>query len=182
MTFPENSVRRAAAGFSVIELMIVVTLAAVVLAIGAPNLVDYVRESRLNSTSTELVVDLSFARSEAIKRNTRVLVCGRAAGTNNCAASTNWSNGWVICYDANADGACDAGTTDDPNPIRVKGGLHETVTLTGPAAAFRFNPNGSQGALGGGTATLTLTGTWSGASTRTATVAPTGHVRSQKSS
>lgn len=172
--------RRGSAGFTVIELMIVVTIGAVLLAIGAPNLTEFLRESRLGATMSELTSDMQAARGEAIKRNARVLVCAREANADVCTAGANWSNGWLVCYDVNNDGNCDAGSAADPNPFRVRRAL-DSITLTGPATAVRFNPSGTQGGTGVATVTFVMTGTWADSSTRTGTVAPTGFIKSVKS-
>ncbi|BBI98333.1 hypothetical protein FGKAn22_00260 [Ferrigenium kumadai] len=102
-----------------------------------------------------------------------MLVCVRNAAGTNCGTGSNWQKGWLVCY-AGAAGAtsCDAATTDNPNPIRVHQAINSNLTLTGSAALVRFNPNGTQGA--GGAATLTLTGTWSGAQAKVAKIAATG--------
>ncbi|WP_418321153.1 GspH/FimT family pseudopilin [Piscinibacter sakaiensis] len=53
------------------------------------------------------------------------------------------AKGWRLCYDVNADGVCDAGSADDPNPIRLQVAVNSNVRLIGPASRIRFNPNGS---------------------------------------
>lgn len=172
--------RLRARGFTVIELMIVVTIGAVLLAIGAPSLAGFMRESRLGTAMSDLTSDMQAARGEAVKRNAWVLVCARAAAADTCTAGTNWSNGWLVCYDANNDGACDTGSATDPNPFRVRRAL-DSITLTGPAAVVRFNPSGTQGGTGATTVTFSMTGAWTASSTRTGTVAPTGFIKSVKS-
>lgn len=180
LTIEASRIRRRSAGFTVIELMIVVAIGAVLLAIGAPSLAGFLRESRLSTAMSDLTSDMQAARGDAVKRNAWVLVCARAAATDTCANGTNWSNGWLACFDVNNDGNCDAGTATDPNPFRVRRAL-DSITLTGPATAMRFNPGGSQGGTGAATVTFTMTGTWADSSTRTGTVAPTGFIKSVKS-
>jgi len=160
-------------GLTMIELMVVITIAAILAGMVAPSLVDMINSTRLSSTMSQLINDLNRARSEAVKRNRRVLVCVRGTDTA-CGAGTNWQNGWLVCYDEDQDGTCDATSTTNPNPIVVHPAIHTRLTLTGSAAFFRFNPTGTQGA--GGTATLTLAGTWAGAVSSVATIAATGNI------
>ena len=160
-------------GLTMIELMVVITIAAILAGMAAPSLVDMINSTRLSSTMSQLINDLNRARSEAVKRNRRVLVCVRGTDTA-CGAGTNWQNGWLVCYDEDQDGTCDATSTTNPNPIVVHPAIHARLTLTGSAAFFRFNPTGTQGA--GGTATLTLAGTWAGAVSSVATIAATGNI------
>lgn len=165
-------------GFTVIELLIVMTIAVVLIAIGMPSFVEFTRETRAGSAMTSLTGDIQLARSEAVKRNSRVLFCARASATSSsCSGAPSasaWMNGWLVCYDRNADGACDASTAADPNPIRVQGALSAPLSVSGPAATLIFFPigNASTGA------TFTLTG--STATTRTATIALSGSIVTAK--
>lgn len=159
------------AGVTMVELMIVVAIAAILATIAAPSFSDFINNTRLTSIMTQLTGDLNRARSEAIKRNSWVMVCARSTNT---ACGTNWGNGWLVCQDIEPDGACDDGTPASPNPITVHPALNSTLTLTGSAASVRFNPSGTQGT--GGAATLTLNGTWAGAQAKTASIAATGHI------
>lgn len=163
-------------GLTLVEFLISLAIVSILVAIVVPSLSEFINENRLTSTMSQLVNDLNLARAEAVKRNSRVLVCARASTTSTCASVTDWGNGWLVCYDGNSDDVCDAGTADDPNPIRVVSPLHATLTLTSTTALVRFNPVGTSN----GAATFTLTGTWSGATTRTGTVAGTGNISSKK--
>lgn len=162
-------------GVTMIELMIVVAIAGILAAIAAPSLSSLINSTRLNSTMTQLTSDLNRARGEAIKRNQRVLVCVRNTDAA-CGAGTNWQNGWLVCYDENQDGACDATSATNPNPIVVHPAINSNLTLTGSAAFVRFNASGTQGASGAPAATLTLNGTWAGATAVTANIAATGNI------
>ena len=165
-------------GFTVIELMIVLTIGAILLAIGMPSFVDFMRESRAGSAMSALTGDLQLARSEAVKRNARVLLCARANPTSTaCTAApsaTAWMNGWLVCMDRNVDGACDASTAADPNPIRVQSGFSAPVSVSGPAATIVYFPVGNASAGGAFTVTAETS------TTRTATVAPSGTVVTKK--
>lgn len=160
-------------GLTLIELMVVVTIAAILAGIAAPSFSNLINSTRMASTMSQLTSDLNRARSEAIKRNRRVLVCVRGTDTA-CGAGTNWQNGWLVCYDENQDGACDATSAANPNPIVVHQTLNANLTLTALAASLYFNPSGTQGA--GGATTLTLAGSWAGAVAKVATIAATGNI------
>lgn len=137
---------------------------------------DVLRSTRQSSALSLLMSDLNQARGEAIKRNSRTLVCLRnAAGTDCVVGNTNWQAGWLVCTDADANDSCDASTATSPNPVVVRPALDATLTLTAPAAVIRFNANSSQGA-GGAAVALTLGGTWSGAPARAVTIAATGNI------
>jgi type IV fimbrial biogenesis protein FimT len=72
---------------------------------------SFLRDNAIVALTNELVADLQFARSEAIKRNQPVSVCRANASFNGCGADANWENGWIVFEETagNANGAVDAG-------------------------------------------------------------------------
>ena len=160
-----------------LELMIVVAIAGILAAVAAPGMMEFVRANRLSATARQLDADMLLARREAIKRNTRVLVCPVGTVADKCGSGTTaWAQGWLVCYDADQSGDCDDTATANPNPIRSHGVIEPTLTLTGPAGVARFNANGTQGAAGAGALTFTTKGTWTGSKTFVETVSATGNV------
>jgi type IV fimbrial biogenesis protein FimT len=61
--------RRVAAGFTLIELMIGLTVAALLFTLGAPSFNDFMRSSEIRSTTESIINGLRVARSEAANRN-----------------------------------------------------------------------------------------------------------------
>ena len=78
------------AGFTLVELLAVMTVMSIVLAVAAPGFTSFSSSQRLRGASTDLVTTLLAARSEAIKRNTEVTVSAAVAG-----GSANWGHGWT---------------------------------------------------------------------------------------
>ena len=165
-------------GFTVLELMITLAVAAILGALAAPGMLDFIRSNRLSTAARQLDADMLLARREAIKRNARVIVCAKGSIAGKCAtaSTTAWTQGWLVCYDMNSDGDCDDAITDNPNPIRQHAALETTMTLTGPASIARFNANGTQGAAGAGSLTFTSRGTWSGSKSYVETITATGNI------
>lgn len=75
------------AGFTLIELMVTIAVAAILLAIGVPSFRDFVAGQRVRAASSDIVNILTYARSEAIKRNTDVEIAPATGG---------WQNGWTV--------------------------------------------------------------------------------------
>lgn len=69
-------------GFTLIELMVAVMVAAVLLAIAVPSFRSIMVSSRLNTSVNDLIASLNTARMEAIKTNSGVLFCSNSASTN----------------------------------------------------------------------------------------------------
>jgi len=70
---PETRLLRSApSGFTLIELMVVVALASIVVTLVAPSFRRLIEEQRLKSVHQQLVTDIQFARSEAVRRGVPV--------------------------------------------------------------------------------------------------------------
>jgi type IV fimbrial biogenesis protein FimT len=81
--------------FTVIELMIALTLVGILLAAVAPNARAFLAAVELRERSEALIRALSVARSEAIKRGTRIDVCPSTDRTH-CASTATWDAGWLM--------------------------------------------------------------------------------------
>ena len=170
-------------GYNLVELVVIMAIVGIMASIAVPSYVSIVRSIKFNSVSSAVSASLQQAKSEAIKLNRRVLVCASNAAGTDCQNATNWgTRGWIVCYDMDANGACDTTTTALPNPIRVENKVDTAVTaVTGPASPIRFNTNGSQGAVGATTVSVAVVGAWSSAPTKTTAVEATGSIKTTKS-
>jgi type IV fimbrial biogenesis protein FimT len=144
------------AGATLIEILTVVAIAAVLAASAGVALRDVGRSARLSGHTYRLLSELNLARSEAIKRNARVVLCKSADGES-CASGGGWEQGWIVFHDANNNAARESGETIIR---RSEGGLarfrivgNETV-----ARYVSFAPFGgarlTSGAFQAGTITL----------------------------
>lgn len=85
------------AGFTLIELSVVLALSAALAVLAMPNFQAMVAKRKVQHTAQALVEDLRFARAEAIKRSRRVEVCKSLDGVSCHAALTGgWVNGWMV--------------------------------------------------------------------------------------
>ena len=160
---PEAAARRTPrigqAGVTLVELLIVVVLAAILMSIGVPSYKYVTNSNRMSTEINSLLGDLQYARSEAVREGQNVTVCV-AQSTNpaspSCAASgtATWQNGWIIFADVNNDGVID--TTKDP-VLRIQNALTSSDTLVAnPATStITFNKEGFAH-LGNATTTITL--------------------------
>jgi type IV fimbrial biogenesis protein FimT len=113
-------------GFSLIELMVTVAIASILVSVGVPSFNNMIQNSRQSSTYNAMVSELSYARSEAVKRANFVTICARATDTT-CANTATWNDGWLIFIDSVvANGSIDTGE----EIIRVTGELNDSQSLT----------------------------------------------------
>jgi len=95
-------------GFTLVELIVTMSLAAIVLAIAVPNFQALLRSNRLTAANNEFVAFFNLTRSEAIRAGSSVTLCKTANGAG-CTTTGGWESGWLIFSDPNANGVVDAG-------------------------------------------------------------------------
>lgn len=134
--FPPRGIRSAQRGVTLIELMVAVTVMAILLGVGVPSFRSFIAANRLSSSSNELVGALALARSEAVRRGTRVTVCKSADGAA-CTTAGGWQQGWLVFTDqtrATANATVDAGEA-----VIVRGqAVPAPVVILGGASAQNF--------------------------------------------
>ena len=110
-------------GITLIELIIALTIAGILMAIATPSLRNFVESNRQTTQVNDLIADISFARSEAIKRNGAVVICKSAdpsASPPTCdqTASNPWETGRLVFVDTNNDNKFVA--SDNDSLLRVR--------------------------------------------------------------
>jgi len=122
------------AGFTLIELMVTLTVAAILMAVAIPSLQTFVQNDRQWTQANSMVMSLNAARSEAIKQNVPggVTVCASSDGATCSGAS--WSQGWVVI-----NPTLPAGTPVMSIPALPTG---STLTEAGAATQVVFQSNG----------------------------------------
>lgn len=108
-------------GFTLIELMVVVTILAVLVTVAVPSFQQYQASQAVRSAAADLVSAMNFARSEAVKRNANVVV----------SANETWNGGWLVKL----------GTTT----LR-KFSAHASVEVDSDVTSLTYSGNGRAGA------------------------------------
>lgn len=130
------------AGFTLMELMIVLALAAVILAIGAPNFTEFRRNNRLVGVGNEFLGAVQTARNEAIKRQVPVAVCPSADPTDADATCSGGAfAGWIVFADP--DNNCVRNPADpDEAIVRVGNTIDPALNATSTGSCVSFGANG----------------------------------------
>ncbi len=139
-----HSVRRSCQqGFTLLELMVAMTLGGLILGLGIPSFRDYLKGAELTRTANDMLGAFYAARSEAVQRRRNVAVCFTQtpeATTPVCGLAAR--AGWIVFVDSNSNGLMDAGET-----LLVRhalpGGQVKMATLPlGNGGYFAYGPNG----------------------------------------
>ncbi len=85
-------------GFTVIEMMITLSIFAIILTLAVPAFGRFIAQQRTTATANHLVANLQFARSEAINRSSPVTACPSSDGQS-CTGGNRWESGWIIYLD-----------------------------------------------------------------------------------
>lgn len=126
-----------ASGFTLIELMVTLTIATALLLFAVPSFIHFQRNSELNTLTSSLVSAINLARTEAMKTGLNALVVAANNGTD-------WSKGWLVFVDVDNSGSYSAGdivvTIRDalPSHITVSG----TNTIAASPSYVRYNGSG----------------------------------------
>lgn len=88
---PVAPLRVGAHGFTLIEMLVAITILAIAAGISTPYFGAFVADQRARNAASDLVTSMLTARSEAIKRNADVTIAAVVVG-----GTANWGAGWVV--------------------------------------------------------------------------------------
>lgn len=132
---------RHSAGFTLVELMVVITIVAILAAVAAPSYRDMIDRYRLRSAADDVISVISNARAGSVKLHREVnvsFVTGAAwcAGANAAAAPAAGSQAAAAAACAcGTAGACSVGGENLVVPV----GKHPGVQMTNTPASFVFD-------------------------------------------
>ncbi|RLA04835.1 MAG: hypothetical protein DRQ47_02695 [Gammaproteobacteria bacterium] len=96
-------------GYTLMEIMMTMVIAAVLLGIGIPGLQTFIKNNRILAQSNSFMTSVKTARSEAMTQRVFVTICQSANGTT-CGGT--WNGGYIAFTDIDGDNSVDAGDGD----------------------------------------------------------------------
>jgi type IV fimbrial biogenesis protein FimT len=129
-------------GVTLTELLIAVSVAAILLALAVPSFQQMIISNRITAETNSLVADLALARSEAIRRGASVTVCAASTSAGcDTSLTTDWSTGRLVFVNGTTAGQVTGGTI-----LRYTEALKGNVTLTSANFTnnryFQYFPSG----------------------------------------
>ena len=117
-------------GFSLLELLTVITIVGLLAGIAIPNMTSMIRNSKLRGVASDLFGDLLTARSEAVKRNCNVQVVPTGGA---------WTGGWTV-----SSVACSAPVagTIAATQVAAHPALDSDIKVEGTATTIVYGGNG----------------------------------------
>jgi len=147
--------RRRRAGFTLVEMTVVLALAAVLLALATPALGTLIRNQQLKSANGDLFAALGLARSQALARGLTVRVQPRDP------SGTDWRRGWRVFVDRDGDGQPGPGDELIAEHGPLPDGIAVVFAFTSPAPPYYIAYNGAGRSCSAGNSAAARYGTLS---------------------
>ena len=117
-------------GFTLIELMVTLAIAAILMFLAIPSFVSYQRNTQLTSAANSLLAAINAARGEALKRGMSVIVVPTGNGSD-------WKTGWVVVVDKNTPRTY---TATEDNTVLTQAKVPSGISITGNGIASGSEP------------------------------------------
>ncbi len=125
-------------GFTLVELVVMLAIAALLLGVGVPSMQSYLANQRVTAVMNGVASGFNLARSAAVDRRQMAGVCASSDG-NSCGGVTDWARGWLVWVDSDDSGAYSPGVDEI---IRVNQIQEAGVQVTGALGQVTYSASG----------------------------------------
>lgn len=158
-------------GFTAVEFMVVLGLSALFLVAAVPGYQALIQNNKIVAATNRLSASLNLARTEAIRRSTKVSVCPTAnAAFTACGSTAQWGSGWIVFVDSDNDNVIDSSA----DLVKVADAPATGTKITSASAIISYDATGFL--LSGATSLVVQTTGCSGNNARTISISGAGRV------
>ncbi len=132
-------------GVTLVELMVALTILIILVKVAVPAFTSMMQSTNITSAVNTFMADMRYARSEAARRGSNVVMCRSdapeaatpACGSGSGPGSNGWVSGWLVFVDR--DGSRTFNTGDQL--LRAQAPMPGAVSITegGGSSSTRFD-------------------------------------------
>ncbi len=134
-------------GITLVEMLVTSCIVAVLLSIAGPSFAQMLSGLRLKNQVDAFFASVLLTRSEAVKTNSRTVMCKSTNGQS-CASAGGWHQGWIVFHDFNNNAELDEGES----VVWRQQALDSGIKITGntPVAKYiSYTPTGTTNLVSG---------------------------------
>ncbi|MGI2109549.1 GspH/FimT family pseudopilin [Shewanella frigidimarina] len=125
-------------GFTLIEVMVTVTIAAILMTVAVPSFKSLYEGIRARSAISTIDSSFVFARSQAVSYGSRVSICPMVSTT----CGSNWAQGFSIFIDNGTLGTMDTTNGIADVVLRKVDAFNSNDFIKSDLSRYSFNPDG----------------------------------------